>query len=592
MIKRLIICEPSLKDNVGHYFPNTMRLASAAVHLKLEVEIICNIKGVKIAEELSIGKVKPELEFGSWAGEIEGSFDTHDQQLANFRKLSKTNILKVLNTLDLSSSDYIIWPSVTGDQLQTVIEVAKSFVKRRVSSEISVPYEEKWYSFAFNRESFRLLSKSDGCITLSTNSVELGRALRYNTGHAITLRPVPHLDVYDPNMSNAGHSRHVSTNKYNEKIKIGVCGNAREEKGFRLILDAIYSMHDTGILNKVEFFIQKNDPDNRSLEAIRKVANIIDPYVTWIDNVMTLEQYQNMIESMDIIMVMYDPSVYKNRVSSVAIDAAIHGKPMIVSTGSWAHKEFPVDMIIDEEYSAVGIIKATHEATTRAPYLKAEAIKHKESYAEYHTGERIISQILDANKKKCIQNDIELAVVLLAGYGWKEHWYGRLLSNVADGLSKKHKCWVVDNLSDKVGIIPYLALEEVTYRLTDVVVGEMNGELRNGGDVVGGQGMGASNHSDKRADVLVIAGVRWRFVGWLIEAIAHWLRTPKNVEIWIDDELGDMPVEEAQTWQLSIDALWPQINVHLVVRDVVEEETLKVLGIRNVNSCTTLAWAI
>ena len=585
-IKRLIICEPALRDNTGHYLSNSIRLASAAASKNIKVEIVCN-RGFKALEEWSqVCEFRPEFTLGSWAGESGCTFDSHTMQLESFRRLFKKDLEAVLPREYIEMTDWIMWPSVTGDQLQSIIQYSNSMVDRGALWELTLPYEERWYSYEYNRKAFLELGKSRKHITISTNSAELGKALRYSCAHPIAVRPVPHDRIREVIGEEVSHA---AGGCGNSRLRIGYLGNAREEKGFGVVLAALGRIVETDSVREFEFIIQCNAPDQKSLDAISRLSERAKKNIIWIQEAMTIAEYEHIWETIDVILVMYDPLIYKNRVSSVAIDGAVHGKPMIVSSGSWAHKEFPPQMVIEAEFSVDGMVEAIYTVGRRWPSLQLGARGCQAKYVERHSARNIVERGVENAINNVIQNDVEFVAVIIAGEGWVHSWYAQDVVRLIEELTIQGMTWVGDNLNDKVMVISYNQLERAFVQLLNHAREKRVCARRDSSNVGELNGVHVFDDGETTADLFVILGIKWLYARWIVQSVSRWRSRPRILEIWIDDQLGSVSHALAKDLQSEIDLAWPGLSIHVVVSGLVEELALRSLGLTSVRYGTAVA---
>jgi glycosyltransferase involved in cell wall biosynthesis len=111
-------------------------------------------------------------------------------------------------------------------------------------------------------------------------------------------------------------------------------GNARKEKGFAELLDAIGLLGDLCGDRKVHFRVQCHDPDR----FCAPLARLAEPMVgaEFVDGVLGDEDYFAQFVSADIVLVPYHLDHYSMRTSGVFCEARTAGKPVVASRGSWA----------------------------------------------------------------------------------------------------------------------------------------------------------------------------------------------------------------------------------------------------------------
>lgn len=119
----------------------------------------------------------------------------------------------------------------------------------------------------------------------------------------------------------------IELSKSKKKIKkikkVGFFGDQREEKGLFLLsgiisklLDSGYSvlLHDSSEVIKID-----NDLEDRDIQLVNRVENLSE-----------------LISTCDIVITPYNPKMFKNRMSGIAIDTLSIGIPIVCPKGSLA----------------------------------------------------------------------------------------------------------------------------------------------------------------------------------------------------------------------------------------------------------------
>jgi glycosyltransferase involved in cell wall biosynthesis len=114
---------------------------------------------------------------------------------------------------------------------------------------------------------------------------------------------------------------------------IFVPGNARREKGFAEVLQAIRVIHQSQAGGR--FVIQRHDPDpycRRILEGGVPQGESVE----WIDHPLPESEYIKRLASADAVLLPYHLDCYERRTSGVFCEARVCGKPVIASKSTWA----------------------------------------------------------------------------------------------------------------------------------------------------------------------------------------------------------------------------------------------------------------
>ena len=148
-------------------------------------------------------------------------------------------------------------------------------------------------------------------------------------------------------------------------------GNAREEKGIGLLVEAIdyYLAHG----QKGRFVVQSLDlapPDIARNVSAKGIIEILDrPFVG--------QSYYDFIRSGDVVLIAYDPKRYRYRTSHILIEAMGLGRPVITTSGSWMDAELGrlgrSSSILIQDYTGEGLGKAMVEFAQRRRELSEQA---------------------------------------------------------------------------------------------------------------------------------------------------------------------------------------------------------------------------
>ena len=117
-------------------------------------------------------------------------------------------------------------------------------------------------------------------------------------------------------------------------LRILVPGNARREKGFAEVWEAVRLLGDLRESGQIEIRAQCHQPDHfcagilagaRSARGIESVKEALGE-----------KEYFRQFEAADVILIPYHLDHYAMRTSGVFCEARVAGKPVIASRGSWA----------------------------------------------------------------------------------------------------------------------------------------------------------------------------------------------------------------------------------------------------------------
>jgi glycosyltransferase involved in cell wall biosynthesis len=109
------------------------------------------------------------------------------------------------------------------------------------------------------------------------------------------------------------------------------------------------------------------------------------------------EAYAALLARSDLIVLPYRRSSYHNRVSRVAIEAALHGIPLVYMSGTWCEE------VVEITGAGVAIAEETPEAVTAAlqaaldqlPFLRLAALNAKALVAEQYSAQRFRQLLME-----------------------------------------------------------------------------------------------------------------------------------------------------------------------------------------------------
>ena len=142
--------------------------------------------------------------------------------------------------------------------------------------------------------------------------------------------PIPHTPKYTSDISSI-----------NKSFRVTALGDLRIEKGIRIIIQAIHKFNSekTNIVFPIDFYLQCNYHMSfadkykfilNDLETIRCFNN-----VKLIENSINSYEYNNLLNSSDIIILPYDTNEYSSKTSGIFVESIAQGIPVIVTKRTW-----------------------------------------------------------------------------------------------------------------------------------------------------------------------------------------------------------------------------------------------------------------
>ncbi len=170
-------------------------------------------------------------------------------------------------------------------------------------------------------------------------------------------------------------------------------GQARSEKGYMRLPRIVAALQARGgVWRPYRFVLQSNlrkpgrkerarrkDRDRRA--AKKALQSVPGDIVRLVDRPLSNDEYYALIADADVVLLPYDAERYRNRPSMIASEAALFGKPMVVTAGTtlaaFAEPDLGETASTDEEF-ADGLAKIIndYEAYQERAEVRAAALRH------------------------------------------------------------------------------------------------------------------------------------------------------------------------------------------------------------------------
>lgn len=176
-----------------------------------------------------------------------------------------------------------------------------------------------------------------GQVLLAAETEAMQKELIRFSGLPVELFPHPVELPAHPSVRNLPSCRYSSDHP---AVTITCPGFARYEKGIDLLQQACLELWKLPRYQAVHIICQWPEPftlpDGTLLSPDPNL--VADPRFTLVNHTLNAEQYHDLLSRTDLILLPYRRSSYHNRVSRVAIEAAIRGLPLVVTRGTWAEE--------------------------------------------------------------------------------------------------------------------------------------------------------------------------------------------------------------------------------------------------------------
>jgi hypothetical protein len=203
-------------------------------------------------------------------------------------------------------------------------------------------------------DALRDLAAAGGRVRLYADTEELARLYAEISGQPVARLPIP---VTPARRLPRGPA-----------FKVVYLGDARDEKGFAQLADAIGALENERRAGRMTFTLQSHfnsaTGDARTAQA-RADLQALGAGVELIETVLDGEPYRRLLGQADAVVLPYDAEAYRRRSSGVLVEAISSGAPVVASAGSWMAAEL-------QPYEQAHLRQATRDA--RAVPVTADTV--------------------------------------------------------------------------------------------------------------------------------------------------------------------------------------------------------------------------
>jgi hypothetical protein len=319
------------------------------------------------------------------------------------------DLYQTLKREKLKAGDLVFFPMVIGDNfLESVVCSFYIKIRTKKAAIILLRYPPAF----FNHKSFlqksawksaEILSQNNW-LRLSSDSHRLIEEFADITWTAFELFPIP-------------HERNKSDRKktHGQKAKnIGFLGNPRLEKGFKEFKEFLWNFRSHKDFHKFNFYIQLHMPDDhcRCDALVINTLSQVHKNIKIFDKALNTDEYNNLVNKLDVVLAIYDPNIYASRTSGVCMDAWSSKKSVILSNMPWA-----VDWMQLSSLTGTVVYKRNNEEITNAVLktLKEASNKKKnQTFINFHNSKNLLYHILGKRVSSISEN------CLLYIYPWDD----------------------------------------------------------------------------------------------------------------------------------------------------------------------------
>ena len=199
----------------------------------------------------------------------------------------------------------------------------------------------------------------------------------------------------------------AAVNERDTAFKVVYLGAAREEKGFHLLPSIIENVLSRKKEYQLVEFILQCSPQivgytPKIQHAIKQLQKLDQHSVTLIKQQQTMDEYYQLLESADIVLLCYQQEKYKVRGSGIAAEAIAYGKNVITTSGTYpAWLAGDAGLTADEPVgiaSAILNIINDHDSFVDKAKIRADWFYNKTKPEQYI--EKLLANEAVSNAKK------------------------------------------------------------------------------------------------------------------------------------------------------------------------------------------------
>lgn len=394
--KKLLICEEALVDHKGHF--QSWIKAIRKMHLDAGATVFVAGNKVVSPEVRDDLCVLPVYTVNSWNQAVAGQLSAWRRYLhvfaQNWRVFWQTReSLKATGPVDVVLFTAVRIHHLIGLRVLCAWGLGRKF--NRLTCFLltsSAEYNEDFTEFRFPRRSgllkavlrsFAALASDQKVLLAGDSHITCGEYEKL-AGVPMTLFPSPGADLRYERQSD----------KSSPALVFVMLGVSTWDKGIDTFHDAIEMFLARNPTKDVKFVLQWGvdciAPDGIKKHISDQVRG--DRRVDLYERRLTNEEYADLFSKSDFIVLPYRKCTYINRISGVAVEAAVSAKPMIITKNTWlewAVQEFGSGVSVPEGCST-SLCKAIEECCANSDDMLREAAKRAEVARNYNSAPRYL----------------------------------------------------------------------------------------------------------------------------------------------------------------------------------------------------------
>ena len=356
------IVDPSLKDFVGHHFAYDEAVAHAAEAAGFRTVVLAH----RDVTETIAGTVEVRRCFRRdiWGSTLGGRLWGPVGTAANLLLANNdfgADLTAGLDGLTFPPGSILFAHTIIRNQLLALARfVRKQPARGSIDVILLLRYQPDFYNDPLCARAFRRLERAAATgrrVRLATDSARLSREHGHLTSLPIEVMPIP--------LTTAPA---VERNAPDASLRFVSLGNARDEKGYVEILDAIRMLRDSRELDGLEFVLQSNDAAPDVQRAINLFETDRPENVTLLHQSLSPAEYNAELAAADVVLVPYWRNIYRARTSGVFLEGVAAGKIVIATRDTWMSDEL--------EQHGAGVLVEDHDPASIVAAIRAVRRDH------------------------------------------------------------------------------------------------------------------------------------------------------------------------------------------------------------------------
>ncbi len=422
---RLVIADPALIDNSGHYLNYALSLNDELRRRGHGVRLFGH-RGVSAAVRRDFG-VEPAFSIGFFESDLAGAKSIYPdgppswfgaacaainvctprrrwrrrlrsaltgkillrRTLDDFRSLhakmqfTQQDVMLLNSANAIGARGLVHWLQEMPDERRPVVILVLHYAAQREAYNHSSAIE-RWRSFFAETRTARLESKT----LLAADTAELADEFAAIGGRPVAVVPIPH----------AGIGGRPSGKSAGRPLAVVYAGVGTATKGFHLLPEIIAGVADLVACGKIAFRIQANILD-ATADMRRAIARLKELNVELIDGSLASVAYYGLLADADILLQPHDPAYYRMQSSGVFAEGRGAGLVAVVPARTTMAEEIARTGggVAVDDWTAAAYADAVRYCVANFDRLAAQARAAAPAWKKFHSAEglrRVLNSIL------------------------------------------------------------------------------------------------------------------------------------------------------------------------------------------------------